>query len=250
MLRTAAVLGAITLVTALHPAMARDVMFAGRSWTVRTSGGVPTGPGPNLFSSSGRVVTVDESGALHLTITRAGEQWLSTEVILKQSLGYGTYRFDIAPGATHIADNAVLGLFTYDDDPAENSREVDIELSRWNDGRTDNLQCSVQPADQPELFHRFALPENGKGWSMQFTWAPGSFDCAVTDMENGQVIGRGRVTSGVPTPGNEKTRINLWQFRGAPPSNRQPSEVVIRDFTFTPLGDNAAKAEPAAAAQP
>jgi hypothetical protein len=29
--------------------------------------------------------------------------------------------------------------------------------------------------------------------------------------------------------------MNLWLFRGVAPSNSQPAEVVITDFTFTPL---------------
>jgi hypothetical protein len=30
-------------------------------------------------------------------------------------------------------------------------------------------------------------------------------------------------------------RINLWLFRGAPPVNGKPYEVIIKRFTFSPL---------------
>lgn len=29
--------------------------------------------------------------------------------------------------------------------------------------------------------------------------------------------------------------INFWLFRGAPPSNGQPAEVVIKSFQYSPL---------------
>lgn len=215
-------------------AEARTLNWSGRTWDVKTSNGQLAGPGPNIFTDATNAIYVDSSGALHLTISRRQGKWHSTEIVLPQSLGYGTYRFDIAPGATQIAGNAVLGLFTYDLLPAENYREVDIELSRWGDGRTNNLQCSVQPADSPDLYDQFAVVENPQGWVMEFTWAPGVFDCKVTNKATGQIVGTGHVTRGVPTPGNEKTRLNLWQFQGKAPIGGVASEVIVRNFTFIP----------------
>ncbi|HEX2756758.1 MAG TPA: hypothetical protein VHM48_14910 [Candidatus Limnocylindrales bacterium] len=39
----------------------------------------------------------------------------------------------------------------------------------------------------------------------------------------------------VPQPGGENARMNLWLFRGQPPSDGQGIEIVVTDFTFTPL---------------
>ena len=216
-------------------AEARQLTFSGRTWDVKTSSGGLVGPGPNIFTDASSAIYVDASGALHLTITRKQGKWLSTEIVGLQSLGYGTYRFDIAPGATKIADNAVFGMFTYDLLPAENYREVDIELSKWGDGRINNLQCSVQPADAPDLYKQMAVAENLKGWTMEFSWSPGNFGCKVTDQSTGSIVGTGQVTRGVPTPGNEKTRLNLWQFRGQAPIGNVASEVIVRSFTFVPM---------------
>jgi hypothetical protein len=38
----------------------------------------------------------------------------------------------------------------------------------------------------------------------------------------------------VPDAGQAQVRINLWLFRGNAPTDGQPVEVVISDFTFTP----------------
>jgi hypothetical protein len=234
-MKTLATAACIAALLASSAGGARSLDFAGRIWDIKSSDGDPAGPGPNVFTDARKAVFVDDQGALHLTIAYRHYRWESTEIVSRESLGYGTYRFDIAASANAIADNAVFGLFTYDLDPAQANREIDIELSRWGDGRTDNIQCSVQPADdRPDHYGRFASGEGRQGWIMEFSWAPGVFDCTVTDKASNHIIGHTHLTAGVPTPGSEKTRINLWQFRGKEPSGFVPSEVVVRNFTFTP----------------
>jgi hypothetical protein len=39
---------------------------------------------------------------------------------------------------------------------------------------------------------------------------------------------------GIPHPGDERVHLNLWLDAGRPPTDAQPPEVVVRDFTFTP----------------
>jgi len=38
----------------------------------------------------------------------------------------------------------------------------------------------------------------------------------------------------VPPAGKANTRINLWLNGGVAPSNGQPTEIVIEDFTYKP----------------
>lgn len=38
----------------------------------------------------------------------------------------------------------------------------------------------------------------------------------------------------VPKPGDERVRLNLWLYGGAPPMNGQPVEIVVESFTFAP----------------
>ncbi len=222
------------------PERGRHLQWSGYKWAVKHEP-QPVGPGPNRFSGRTDDVYVDRDGQLHLKIVKRAGKWRSTEVASFDSLGYGTYSFEVAGGATNIPGNAVLGLFTYDRDPEDQHREIDIELSRWNDGRLDNLQCALQPAELEHLVHRFPLPENSAGWTMSFRWAPGVVDCQISELaansgSEPRVVSRHRFTRGVPRPGNEKVRLNLWLFRGAVPDNDLPAEVVIRRFTFTPLG--------------
>ena len=39
----------------------------------------------------------------------------------------------------------------------------------------------------------------------------------------------------VPPAGREQARINLWLFRGAPPSDGREVEVLVTGFEFRPL---------------
>ena len=71
--------------------------FAGRSlWQVKFSD-APAGPGNNWFTSRNDSVFVDQQGRLHLTIDKPKNSsiWYSTEVILRQELGYGYYLFQV-----------------------------------------------------------------------------------------------------------------------------------------------------------
>src|SRR5688572_27783321 len=70
-------------------AAAVSLDFAGRTWNIKQSTS-PVGPGPNRFSANPNDVWVDAAG-LHLTIHKYSNVWYSTEVILNESLGYGTY---------------------------------------------------------------------------------------------------------------------------------------------------------------
>jgi hypothetical protein len=89
--------------------------FSGYMWQVKT-GDEPMGPGPNYFSDNAKNAWVDSSGYLHLAITNRNGVWQCAEVICTESLGYGSYEFDIATPSDAIDKNTVLGLFTWDDD--------------------------------------------------------------------------------------------------------------------------------------
>ena len=220
------------------PERGRQLRWSGHAWAVKDEPS-PVGPGPNAFSGRWKDVFVDWRGRLHLRLVRRRGHWLSTEIASFESFGYGTYSFEVAGGATAIPGNAVLGLFTYDRDPEDAHREIDIELSRWNDGRADNLQCAIQPAEG-DLIHHLPLAESRRGWTMSFRWAPGRVDCLITERPAApgappRIVARHAFTRGVPRPGNEKVRLNLWLYQGSPPDTGAPAEVIVRRFRFTPL---------------
>ena len=66
-----------------------------------------------------------------MKIVKTAGKWVCAEVVLQQTLGYGTYRFYLDSPVDSLDPNVVLGLFTWNDDPAFNNRELDIEFARW-----------------------------------------------------------------------------------------------------------------------
>ena len=121
---------------AVSVARADELQFSNRTWRIKQSD-QRVGPGHNLFNGSPDHVWVDEQG-LHLTIKQSGDLWYCTEVVLKESLGYGTYVVQTNSRQDVLDANAVFGAFTWDDEPAEmrfpinfRHREIDIEDSRW-----------------------------------------------------------------------------------------------------------------------
>lgn len=209
------------------------VAFSGYSWAVKSSTAL-VGPGPNVFSSSPENVWVDAAGQLHLRITFRNGRWQSAEVFLDRSLGYGTYRFAVASAVGNLDPNAVLGLFTWDDDPSFNHRELDVEFARWgNAGGATNAQYVVQPYDRVGHLTRFVQPLSAPSVH-SFTWGPRSVNFTGTDATGRTIASSQHTGADVPRPGGERTHINLWLDRGAPPTNGAEIEVVLSSFSFSP----------------
>lgn len=216
-------------------AAVRTIVFAGHTWSVKNSAGALWGPGPNRFSDSTDNVWVDEQGRLHLKITHAGGVWSCAEVISQASFGHGTYRFAIDTPLDALDRNVVLGLFTWNDKPAYNHREIDIEFARWGDaGNPYNAYYTVQP---------YTASGNQRSWALQpgygqtthsFRWTRNSIDFASSAFGNPLQQWSYTRRSGIPRAGGENARINLWLFQGAPPSDGQPVELIVSTFAFTP----------------
>ena len=113
----------------------------------------------------------------------------------------------LAPGSDLQNPNVVLGLFTWSDDPAYNNREIDIEFSRWKNAL--DSSHSWRWTNRNIAFQSSAFGNSLAQWSYTRR-------------------------NGIPKPGGETPRINLWLFRGAPPSNGLPVEVIISKFEFVP----------------
>lgn len=219
----------------------KTLSFSGYIWRVKTSETL-VGPGPNYFSDSSENVWVDELGQLHLRITQEGGPWYCPEVVTEKSFGYGTYRFYVASGVDQLNEHVVLGLFTWDDDPAYYHREIDIEISRWGQVTNENAQFVVQPYYNDGNMRRFTVQLNGSDLFCSFEWRRESifFQSGYgyndsTFSENGFIIESWQYTGqDIPPPGHENARINVWLFNGVPPSDGQEVEVVIRKFEFIP----------------
>lgn len=217
--------------------------FSGYTWRTKVSS-AKVGPGPNFFSQSN--VSVDFQGRLHLKISKSGAKWLCSEVVLQQTLGYGTYRFYVDSTLDNLDPSVVLGLFTWSDDAAYNHRELDIEFARWGSASNHNGWYTVQPYNVAGNQVSFVQPATAAGSTHILDWlqdpVSGSLSAhfssltgfAVTPSSTNPLIFEHNFTSGVPPTGGENVRMNLWLFQGKAPAGRNTIEIVIDKFEFVP----------------
>jgi hypothetical protein len=226
--------------------------WSGLEWAVKDSAGERVGPGHNYFSGDPeRNVVIDDRGRLHLRISRrpgslgGPVQWSCSEVVSKRAFGHGTYRWQLdSPLPPH--PRVVFGLFTWDDaDPAEHHREIDIELmATWRDTNSViNAQFVLQPYEIQGHLHRWSMPWTGPAAAASthaFTWEPDrihwlSFVGHSRELPAGAKLlqewtYRGE---GIPHPGRENVRTNLWLVQPLPADSPEP-EVIISRFDFEP----------------
>jgi hypothetical protein len=192
-------------------------------WQVVDSPDTPIGAGPNYWSASN--VWVDQAG-LHLRVSNVGGRWYCAEVVSNSSFGYGTYSWSVSSPVNNLDPNVVLGLFTWNDDPAYNNREIDFEASRWGiAGDPTNAQFVVQPWQVNGNLQRITM--TGGSSTISFTWEADS----VTFHYNNQTwLYTG---STVPQP-YAGVQMNLYLMNGQSPTDNQPTEVVVSGFGYTP----------------
>jgi hypothetical protein len=221
----------------------RWIHFSGYDWWVKSNPGL-LGPGPNYFSDSTNNVWIDALGQLHLRITNRSNEWQCAEIVSARTFGYGSYRFELGSSVNEMDLNAVLGLFTWSDDPAYTHREIDIECSRWNNSNdVNNAQYVVQPWNSPGHLIRYAVPAGETHSTHAFTWTS---DRVNYQSQRGSFSSNPDPTNlisnwiyylpGVPQTGDENVRINFWLYFGEPPAGNQEVEFVVRNFEFVPLG--------------
>lgn len=242
------------------------INFAGREWDIKHSLAL-LGPGPNFFSNHPNDVWIDDDGFLHLTVTQRDGEWKCTEVVSRDTFGFGTYVWTIQGDPVTIDRNIVLGLFTWDNNTFQTqaNSEVDIEFAKWGDPEEDfTLQYGVQPIafgpyNEERVFKPESANSNWIGESIHaFTWTdsliiwkswPGStYDESVPpaaewsfDHTNPAKIKYENQSQSdpivIPAPGNTtNARMNLWLVNG-PEGPFVPirHEIVIQDFKFIPL---------------
>jgi hypothetical protein len=209
----------------------RKLSFSGYEWQIRQA---PSDRGgPNDFDPAN--AWTDDSGALHLRIAGQPGKWTSAEVILTRSLGYGTYSL-VVRDTSRLEPSAAFGMFTWDDLGVEqNHREIGIELSRWGDPANQNAQYVIQPYYVAANVVRFTAPAGRLTHS--FRWQPGRVAFKTVTGAGGpgvRVVAQHELTSGVPTPGGESIRINLYVFGYGSTPLKNGAEVVIEKFEYLP----------------
>lgn len=216
----------------LHLPATAVIQFSGYSWTVKDSRAERVGPGPNRFSLDAVEASPD---GLKLKILERNGQYHCAEVICRQSLGYGTYRFHIDSPLDQIDANIVLGIFTWSNSREEPNGEMDIEVSRWSDTSGPTLgQFVVQPHQIPGNMEVFALPPKLQSAEFLLVWRPGSVQFELRH-PHGSSIRRSTFSRDIPRPGGDSIHLNFW-LRGGTPPGSGTKEVFIRAFDFQPAG--------------
>lgn len=218
---------------------ATTITWSGRTWNVKSGDGL--GPGPNNWSAGN--VWVDANGYLHLRISRdpATGKWYSAEIASAQNLGFGTYQFWVEGRIDQLDPNVILGLFGYAGPDGTN--EIDIEFGRFGDPLRANSTYSVYPAvaGYPETSHLFPLALEGTFTTQRYRWLSGSVHFQTLGGHRSDNLNQIQSWTFTPSDPLQRipqqampARINLWLFRGQPPTNATGVEIVIRRFTFTP----------------
>jgi hypothetical protein len=206
------------------------LQFSGYEWIARAA---PSDRGgPNDYDPAN--VWTDAAGALHLRIAGEASRWTCAEVRLNRRLGYGSYRF-VVRDVSHLEPAAVLTLFTWDGPAAdENHREIDVEISRWGTPSAKNAQYVVQPYYVKANVWPFVAPPGVLTHLLR--WEPGRLAARTFRGagSGGSVVAEHTFTSGVPSPGNEMVRMNLYPFRRSGVPLARATEVVIEKFEYLP----------------
>lgn len=212
----------------------RVISFSGFEWIVRTSGTAEQGPGPNLFSDSKENVWVDDQGRLHLKIVEKGGLWYCAGITQRHSLSHGKYIFYVSSDVSKLDQNVVGGLFTYMND----EEEIDIEFSKWSDPDNMDSQFAVQPSHKPANKVRYDLNLNGGPSVHAFDWQKDHIDFISMrghdlEADESNIIHQWNYTGGdIPPDSEERLKINLWLFRGQPPSDGQEHEMIIEKVEY------------------
>jgi hypothetical protein len=220
------------------------ISWSGYTWTVKDGGQQLWTPGPCYWS--GNNVWVDQNGWLHLKLTKVNGLWYCAEAVSTQTFGYGTYTFYTVSRIDNFDKNVVFGMFVYKD----GQHEADLEYTTfsvpyqwWNNQPGPNGWFTVQPPPVYDgvTYQGFLFQMSGDYATSYIKWTPNSitFECDGGHYPAGTAPS-GNVISSFTSykqvdPTGAHADINLWLFRGVPPSDGQSAEVVLSGFQFTPL---------------
>ena len=214
------------------------IEFSGLKWYVAHST-IPMAPGPNFWSDEN--VWVDEAGRLHLKLTKDSVTglWQCAELASAESFGAGQYSFFVEGRIDRMDKNIVFGMFQYSGDDLYD--EIDIEYAEWGKEHGSNLTCSVHPKKgirESKWNAAARIDLEGTYTTNRFTRNNASINFQGlhgfrTDdslLFYSATCHREKIITLRQMP----VYLNLWLFRGQPPSDGKEVELVIHKFSFTP----------------
>jgi hypothetical protein len=137
------------------------VHFAGHDWFLKDSMTVPLQPDPCFWNPFN--VRID-GNALQLSVDKAASgAWMSSEVMIDTSLGYGRYALGVQNALGLHDPNIIFGAFIWDETNGVNyNGEIDIiEASQFEDPHNPfNAQQVIAPWNVTGRINRFAIIED------------------------------------------------------------------------------------------
>jgi hypothetical protein len=211
--------------------MHHTLRFSGYEWVVRESPGARGGY--NLYDPSNAWTATD--GVLHMRLTGKPGKWSCAQVILTRSLGYGTYKLTVRD-TSNLDPAAVFAMYTLSDAGAaaavRNPREWDVEISRWGEPSGKNARYLLQPAYLGQNTVWFSAPPGLL--THQIRWEAGSVRMTTTREEGRAAVAEHVYSSGIPVPGDERFRINLYDFQRGPQLVQHGAEIALERFEYLP----------------
>ncbi len=219
------------------PVGAKTLYFSGFEWVVREAR--KGAPADNVWRQDN--VWVDEKGFLHLAVSRRADGvWSCAELKTKDKFQFGKFTFEIIGRIDRLDKNVVFGLFAY---PPKSERdglgEVDIEFSRWgkDENNIGNYTVWANEKDVAERTFSFPLALEGDYTTHIFTRAARNISFqSFHGHDTKDLISEwnfapenpGKYISATPMP----LYLNLWLFRGNPPSSGETVEIIVRRIKF------------------
>jgi hypothetical protein len=207
-----------------------SIRFSGYDWEVRQ---ISSNWGGKLNPYDPRNAWVDEFGFLHLKIKHQDDQWFCADVLLKESLGQGSYSFTIRD-VSGLDPAAILRLYTWDHFKLFNG-ELSVDISRWGDSQSQNGQFVVHPSYEPHNIHRFEAP--GGVVTFGFDWLPGRVSFQASrgrTQDDSNVLSKQTFTSGIPQPGGGNIHISFYPYGNSKIPMKVPGEVIVEAFRYIP----------------
>jgi hypothetical protein len=217
----------------------KTLSFSGMDWYVKTAP-LKVSPGSQFFVEENAFV--DTLGRLHLRVSRCQDSWCAAEVYTKDTVGYGSYSFQIDSELDTLDPNITLGLFTWDAIAAEQFHsEWDIEFARWGQPNASfSAQYVVQPYTGPNNMFRFlmssAVPTTHTvSWSQsQVNFVSNAGAIGATGPVINQFTYNGGLTP-VPPLGDARLHLNLYVGSGQAPLVQANTEIIINRVQYTPV---------------
>ena len=218
----------------LPPNPTKPLRFSGFDWKVRTVAADAGGVSSPYDADN---AWTDASGAMHLRISRKSGKWTCAQVVLTQSLGYGTYVI-VTRDTSHLEPAVILAMETYDEWAGDqNYREMGIEIGRWGDRTAvHNARYDVQPFYVAGNVVPFTAPSGTLTHTLRWEAGRTTFETVRGPAVNsgGLLVSRHVFDSGISPPGKELFQFTLYLVASDKNPLEKETEVVVEKFEYLP----------------